>query len=153
MSSEHDFDFLVGEWRVAHRRLKERLANCSEWLEFGGHCSLRQTLGGFANVDDNVLDMPGGAYRAMTVRTFDPAAKQWSIWWFDGRNPGALDPPMVGAFEDNVGLFFCEDAFQGRPIRVRFIWTVGDEPRWEQAFSADGGATWETNWTMDFTRA
>jgi len=153
MSSEHDFDFLVGEWRVAHRRLKERLANCHEWETFPGHCSFRKTLGGFGNVDDNIVELPGDAYRAMTVRTFDPASKQWSIWWFDARFPRVLEPPMVGAFATNTGLFFCNDTFKGRPIRVRFIWTVRPTPRWEQAFSADAGATWETNWEMDFTPA
>jgi hypothetical protein len=153
MSSEHDFDFLVGEWRVAHRRLKERLANSTKWLEFSGQTSLRKTLGGFGNVDENQLDMPGGAYHALTVRTFDPETRQWSIWWFDQRYPRTLEPPVIGAFENGVGVFFCDDTFKGRPIRVRFIWTVRESPRWEQAFSEDGGATWETNWEMDFTRA
>lgn len=153
MSSEHDFDFLVGDWRVAHRRLKERLANCSEWLEFPGVCSLKKTLGGFGNVDENHLDMPGAAYHAMTVRTFDPKTKQWSIWWFDQRYPHTLEPPVIGAFENGAGVFFADDTLNGRPIRVRFLWTVREAPRWEQAFSPDGGASWETNWVMDFTRA
>lgn len=153
MSSEHDFDFLVGDWRVAHRRLKERLAGCDEWIAFDGVSQMRKTLGGFGNVDENVLNMPGGAYHALTVRTFDSQSLQWSIWWFDQRYPRAIDPPMVGAFENGVGIFFCDDVFESRPIRVRFIWTVRDQPRWEQAFSEDGGATWETNWVMDFTRA
>ena len=30
--------------------------------------------------------------------------------------------------------------------------TPGTAARWEQAFSADGGATWEVNWVMEFTR-
>ena len=47
------------------------------------------------------------------------------------------------------------DAFEGRPITVRFTWSGIDtpEPRWEQAFSDDGGRTWETNWIMQFTCA
>lgn len=153
MSSEHDFDFLVGNWRVAHRRLKDRLTNCTEWISFQGTCSLKKTLGGFGNLDENHLDMPGGAYHAMTVRIFDPETKQWSIWWFDQRTPRTLEPPVVGSFENGAGVFFADDTFKGRPIRVRFLWTVREQPRWEQAFSADGGATWETNWEMDFTRS
>jgi hypothetical protein len=153
MSSENDFDFLVGDWRVAHRRLKERLANCTEWVAFDGTCHLEKTLGGFGNVDQNSLDLPGGAYHAMTVRTFDPKSKQWSIWWFDQRYPHNIEPPVVGAFENGAGVFFSDDTFNGRPIRVRFLWAVRDAPRWEQAFSPDGGASWETNWVMDFARA
>ena len=68
------------------------------------------------------------------------------------RNP-KLDPPMVGSFSDGRGLFFGDDTFEGKPIRVRFIWSplTYATCRWEQAFSQDGGETWETNWTMDFT--
>ena len=65
-----------------------------------------------------------------------------------------IDVPVVGRFVDGVGTFLAEDTFEGRPIVVRFLWTRTDtpSPRWEQAFSEDGGTTWETNWEMDFTR-
>ena len=154
-TSKHtDFDFFIGSWDVAHCRLKERLADCVEWEEFKGTTVVRKVLGGFGNVDDNVLELPGGHYRAVTLRSFDPPRKVWTIWWLDGRYPGSLDTPMVGQFTDGVGRFYADDTFNGRPIRVRFIWSVPrpDAPRWEQAFSADSGTTWETNWTMDFAR-
>ena len=153
MKGANDFDFFIGEWRVHHRRLKERLANNQEWIEFDGTSAVRKILGGHGNMDDNVLNIPGGAYNAVTVRTYDPAKAQWSIWWFDSRYPASLDPPVVGRFENGVGTFYADDHFKGKPIRVRFLWTQhSDTPHWEQAFSTDGGTTWETNWTMDFTR-
>src|SRR4030095_13964788 len=96
MKGVNDFDFFTGEWRVHHRRLSERLANSHEWIEFEGTCAVRKILGGLGNMDDNVLDMPGGAYNAVTVRTYDSAKDQWSIWWLDGSNPGSLDAPVVG---------------------------------------------------------
>ncbi len=144
----------MGSWRVAHRRLKERLVDNHEWVEFGGTSAARKILGGLGNIDDNTLALPGGPYRAVTLRSFDVATQQWSIWWLDGRNPRHLDTPVVGRFENGVGTFYADDTFNGRPIRVRFLWTQPgpDMPRWEQAFSADAGATWETNWTMNFTR-
>jgi NIPSNAP/Protein of unknown function (DUF1579) len=153
MKGVNDFDFFIGEWRVHHRRLKERLAENHEWIEFDGTCAVRKILGGLGNMDDNVLEMPGGGYNAVTVRTYDPAKDQWSIWWIDSRNPGSFDPPVVGRFENGVGTFYAEDHFKGKPIRVRFLWTQRfTTPHWEQAFSTDAGKTWETNWTMDFTR-
>jgi hypothetical protein len=154
LSGHTDFDFFIGRWDVSHRRLKERLAGCTEWAEFKGTSVVRTVLGGFGNVDDNLLELPGGHYRAVTLRSFDPVRKLWTIWWLDGRYPGTLDTPMVGRFTEGVGHFYADDEFNGRPIRVRFIWSVPgpDAPRWEQAFSVDGGATWETNWTMDFAR-
>src|SRR5436190_8660300 len=150
----NDFDFLVGNWRVHHRRLKERLSGSHDWIEFEGTCAMQKILDGAGNMDENVLDFPGNAYRALTLRTYDSAKRQWSIWWFDSRNPGHLDPPVVGGFKDGVGTFYAEDTLRGKPIRVRFLWTnLTTQPHWEQAFSEDGGKTWETNWTMEFVKS
>lgn len=153
-SSADDFDFLIGDWRVYHRRLKERLSGCTAWVEFEGTSTTRKILGGFGNLEDNMLELPDGAYRAVAMRAFDPATGTWAIWWLDGRRPHHLDVPVVGRFEGGTGLFYADDTFDGTPIKVRFTWTLldADAARWEQAFSADGGNSWETNWTMDFVR-
>jgi hypothetical protein len=149
-----DFDFFFGNWDVSHRRLQKRLTGDTNWDEFTGTCEVRPLLGGLGNVDDNVIELPDGTYRAATVRTFDPATRQWSIWWIDGRNPLTIDVPVRGAFTDGVGTFLCEDVFDGRPIQVRFLWSeiAQNTARWEQAFSQDSGTTWETNWIMEFAR-
>lgn len=149
-----DFDFFQGAWSVRHRRLRARLVGCAEWEEFGGSVSVWPILGGAGNIDDNVLHLPGGTYRAATLRAYDAAQRRWSIWWLDGRRPDRLDVPVTGSFAAGTGTFEAEDTLDGRPIRVRFRWlhTATPTPRWEQAFSPDAGATWETNWTMDFTR-
>lgn len=152
MSPPTDFSFIIGHWIVHHRRLKERLTGCTEWLEFRGQSSTRPILGGFGNLEDNLLALPEGDYRAAALRSFDPATGQWSIWWLDSRHPHALDVPVVGRFSDGVGTFLARDELNGHPIQIRFIWSVPASglPRWEQAFSADAGLSWETNWTMDF---
>ncbi|HUZ65586.1 MAG TPA: DUF1579 domain-containing protein [Acetobacteraceae bacterium] len=149
-----DFDFVIGSWRVRHRRLKARLAGCTEWEEFAGTSTTGKTLGGFGNIEDNMLDLPAGPYRAVALRAFDPALASWSIWWLDGRYPHRLDPPVVGRFEGGVGTFAGDDVLDGRPIRIRFLWQplTPDTCRWEQAFSADGSESWEVNWVMAFTR-
>jgi len=150
-----DFDFMIGDWTVRHRRLNERLVGCTEWTEFSGTSSTRKILQGFGNVEDNVLHFPEGTVRAAAFRSFDPATEQWSIWWLDGRNPHALDVPVIGRFTDGIGAFHADDVLNGKPIRVRFLWypNPGADPRWEQAFSSDGGTTWEVNWVMHFQRA
>ena len=150
----HDFDFFMGKWKVQHRRLKERLAGCDEWIEFDGTCAAQKLLDGQSNVDDNVLNLPQGSYRAVSLRSYDLEKRFWSIWWLDSRFPGRLDPPVVGMFVDGIGTFFADDTLAGRPIRVRFLWTdtQSQSPHWEQAFSADNGIIWETNWLMDFIR-
>ena len=147
-----DFDFMIGDWQVSHRRLNARLCGCAEWTEFQGTSSTRRILGGFGNVEDNLLHFPDGQVRAAAFRSYDSTTRSWSIWWLDGRAPHQLDVPVVGTFADDVGMFYASDTLDGRPIKVRFTWYVnpGGNPRWEQAFSADGGSTWETNWTMEF---
>lgn len=156
LGSLHDFDFLVGNWRVHHRKLKERLAGSHDWVEFDGTCSMRQLMNGWANVDDNVMSVPGGAYRGVGLRSYDPKTGLWAIWWLDGRDPfGDLDPPVKGNFVNGVGNFYSDDTLNGKPVRVRYTWShiTSNSARWEQAYSPDGGKTWETNWVMDFARA
>jgi hypothetical protein len=43
----------------------------------------------------------------------------------------------------------------GQATRTRFIWSdiSAASARWEQAFSTDAGASWDTNWIMSFQRA
>jgi hypothetical protein len=88
------------------------------------------------------------------VRLYNPATGEWSIYWAANTGKGRFDVPMVGRFEGGVGRFFAQEVFEGRHIFNRFIWTIpgADACRWEQAFSDDGGKTWETNWVMEFER-
>ena len=157
LSGLHDFDTRVGQWTAHHRKLKERLADNHEWVEFDGTQTFWQLMNGYANVDENVFELPGGAaYRGVTLRAYDPQTGQWAIWWLDGRNPfNEMDPPVKGRFENGVGTFYADDTLRGNPIKVRFVWSnmTATAAHWEQAFSPDGGKTWETNWITDFRKS
>jgi hypothetical protein len=150
----HDFDFLIGKWRVHHWRLKDRLAGSHDWVEFEGTSELWMTMDGRGTVDDNYIGLPGGPYRAVGIRAHDPKTQTWAIWWLDERSPRAIEPPVYGNIKDGVGTFEGDDVFNGKPIKVRFVWSriTADSAHWEQAFSPDGGRNWETNWRMDLTR-
>jgi hypothetical protein len=151
----HAFDLRLGKWTAHHRRLKERLADCHEWVEFDGTQTLWPLMNGAANVDENVFLMPGGAFGGVSLRAYDAKTGEWAIWWLDGRNPfGELDPPLKGRFDHGVGTFYADDKLRGQPIRVRFTWSkiTANGAHWEQAFSSDGGKSWETNWVTDFQR-
>ena len=155
LSGLHDFDFLFGEWRIHSRRLKERLTGSTDWEEFEGTLSCRSYMDGRANVDDTVFHTPQGIYRGVAPRAYDPKTGQWAIWWIDGRNPfGNVDPPVKGRFKNGVGTFYAEDTLRGKPIKVRFTWShiTKTTARWEQAFSPDGGKTWEVNWEQRLER-
>ena len=153
-SGARDFDFIHGSWVVRHRRLKDRLVGSLDWQEFGGSMVAEPILGGLGNFDRNVIDLPAGPYEACTLRLFDPRTFLWSIHWIDGRDP-QVGPPVVGSFANGAGLFIGSDVLDGRPISVRFEWSriTASSARWEQAFSADGGDSWELNWEMDFRRS
>lgn len=147
-----DFDFWNGRWTVHNRRLRERLKGSTEWDEFTATCVAHPLPGGLGNEDEYRTDFAGG-FTGLSFRIFNRSTKQWAILWADSRG-GTLDPPVVGSFQGDTGIFEGVDTFEGRPIRVRFIWSRvrTANPRWEQAFSADEGRTWETNWVMDMTR-
>jgi hypothetical protein len=144
----------MGIWNCRHRYLVKRLADCHDWIEFDGPFAARKILDGFGNIDEGDINLPGDRYRGVSLRTYDPEANQWSIYWLDSRQPGRLFPPVRGGFDKGIGTFHGDDEFAGRPIRVRLIWSRITEKsaRWEQAFSTDEGNSWETNWFMDFTR-
>lgn len=150
----HDFDFLIGKWRVHHWRLKDRLAGSHDWVEFDGTSQLWMTMDGHGTVDDNYIGLPGGPYRAVGLRSYDPKTGVWAIWWLDERKPHDIEPPVFGNFKDGAGTFEGDDIFNGKPIKVRFTWSriTANSAHWEQAFSPDGGSSWETNWRMELTR-
>ena len=150
----HDFDFLHGAWRIRNRKLRAPLAGSSDWYEFEGRAVERPLWDGQGNLEEYEATLPDGVHlRGLALRLYNPVAKQWTINW-SSSTTGTLDPPMTGVFSDGVGSFYSHEDYKGRPIVVRFLWTSSgrDAARWEQAFSADDGASWETNWVMDFTR-
>lgn len=146
-----DFDFLTGNWTVANRRLRQRLAGCDEWEEFTATSVAWSLLDGSANIDQ--FTFPDGS-SALTLRLFEPESRQWSLSWATSAQ-GRLFPPVIGAFSDGTGLFYGDDVHVGTPVRVRYIWSeiTPTSARWEQAFSADQEKTWETNWIMELVRS
>ena len=148
--SIQDFNFLAGHWDVSNRRLAQRGVGSQIWNEFPASMSARLHLSGLVNTDEIHFSTQG--WSGMTLRVFDLERRQWSIYWINSAE-GVLSPPVIGGFEGARGEFYGDDHDEGRPVKVRFIWTRHgvDAARWEQAFCYDGG-TWETNWIMEFTR-
>jgi hypothetical protein len=150
-SSDRDFDFLVGKWKMHNRRLNKRLENGQDWTEFDSWSENVKILSGTADMDTySTTEMPGlegKRFEGLTLRLFNTKTRLWSVYWV-ASNVGILDPPVVGSFENGVGHFFGKDTFNGKPIIFVFRWDARDKERpiWSQAFSADNGKTWEWNW-------
>ena len=153
-SSKNDFDFFEGKWNLQNKKLKSRLTGCDEWIEFESTQEMYKVLNGAGNIDNFLATFDGEPFEGMTVRLFNPKTKLWSIYWADS-NEGKLDPPVVGSFENKVGHFFTKDTFNNKDIVVVFRWDARNEsnPVWSQAFSEDGGKTWEWNWYMFMRKA
>jgi hypothetical protein len=146
-----DFDFLVGQWSVTHRTLRERLRGSDDWETFTGPARAYSLLDGVLSVDEFTLK---GGLKGSSIRTLDAARQRWSIHWTTNAS-GRLFAPVYGGFDGDRGEFFGADVEGGRSVLARYKWwgRTGGQPRWEQAFSTDGGREWETNWVMTFERA
>ena len=145
-SSQHDFDYLVGTWKLRNRKLASRLTHSTQWISFESRVEMHQILNGLGNIDKYTDQASGKPYEGVALRLFNPSTRLWSIYWADG-NSGTLDPPVVGSFENKIGHFFARDKYRGTPIIMVFRWDVRnpDRPIWSQAFSTDEGKTWEWN--------
>ncbi|MEW6730208.1 MAG: hypothetical protein AB1489_02610 [Acidobacteriota bacterium] len=146
-SSQNDFDFLVGKWKLHHKKLKSRLNNCNEWDEFETTVEDFRILEGLGHMDVGHATFNGKPWEGRTLRLFNPKTRLWSLYWV-ASDVGVLDPPVVGSFENGIGHFFTKDVFNGKKIIMMFRWNVRDKERpiWSQAFSPDNGKTWEWNW-------
>lgn len=152
-SSHQDFDFFIGNWNIHNKKLKTRLNNCTEWLEFEATGECHKILNGFGNTDQFTTAFNGIPFQGATFRLFNPKTRLWSLYWADS-NVVVLDVPQIGSFEGNIGRFYAKDVFEGKPIIVVFEWDKTDPaaPTWSQAFSPDKGKTWEWNWRMRFSQ-
>jgi hypothetical protein len=149
-----DFDFFLETWKTRNRRLKRRLDHCTEWEEFDSIAVCQAILGGIGNIDSFSATFPDGSpFEGGSFRIFNPGTWLWSIYWADDRSC-ELFPPVLGRFVDGVGEFHGDDTSNGVPVKVTFRWTeiTPTSAHWQQAFSADGGLTWETNWHSYHTR-
>jgi hypothetical protein len=151
-SSKNDFDFLEGVWNVKNRKLKTRLNNCRDWEEFESEIHMRKTLMG--NIENYYATFNGEPFEGIAVRLFNPSTTLWTIYWIDNINPEMDKNPVVGSFENGFGKFYTNAVFNHKNILVIYQWNVTNpnNPIWSQAFSEDGGITWEWNWEMHLNK-
>ena len=150
----HDFDFQVGSWEVHHRRLHHPLTGAdpddpASWYDHTGPATADLLLHGTVSIDQ--LELAGETGMSFRIRT--PGTDEWTIYWVSTRD-GVLQAPVVGVWQDGRYEGIGPDVYGGKPILARYVWSeiTATTARWEQAFSVDDGATWESNWVMQWTR-
>jgi hypothetical protein len=153
---QHDFDFLIGSWKIHLKRRLHPLSGSNEWVEFDGTVVCRTIWNGLAEVEEFNVDSPEKNIfiQGLAVRLYNPTTHQWSIYWANRKNAAFDSLPQIGQFANGRGEFYGQDTLEGRAVYVRFVWsnTTSSAPHFEQAFSADGGKTWEVNWSTEQTR-
>lgn len=150
---QHDFDFEIGSWKTHLRRLMNPLSGSTTWVEYEGTTVVRKVWNGRANLVELQADGPAGHFEGLSLRLYNPQSRQWSLN-FANINSGVLSQPTIGGFKNGRGEFFNQETFNGRAIFVRFVISdiTPNSCRFEQAFSDDGGKTWEVNWIARDTR-
>ncbi len=147
----HDFDWDIGSWKTHQKRLLHPLTGSTTWVEYQGTDVVRKIWDG-ANQGLIEAQGPAGRLEIYTLRVYNPDAHQWNIY---STNPaaGVLGPPAVGEFKNGRGEFYDQETYNGRAILVRFaVFDITpDSCGFEQAFSADGGKTWEANFIVTET--
>jgi hypothetical protein len=150
---QHDFDFEFGSWTAHLERIRHPLSGDKTWVSYDGTSVVHPLLDGRENVGE--LDVRGaaGTIEGLTIRTFDPKKRRWNVSWVNAGD-GSLTNPMIGGFHNGQGLFYGNDTYNGKPILVRFEFSNVSRRhfRFQQAFSGDGGKSWEVNWTANFDR-
>jgi hypothetical protein len=150
---QHDFDFEIGIWKTRLRRRVHPLTGSTRWVEYEGTSVVRAVWSGRASLLELVADGAAGHFEGLNLRLYNPKAHQWSLI-FAASNHGTLSPPAIGEFKNGRGEFFDQEIVTGRATFVRFVISdiTPDSCRFEQAFSEDGGKTWEVNWIATDTR-
>lgn len=150
---QHDFDFEIGTWKTRMSRLLQPLSGSKTWADYEGTSVARKVWDGRANLLELEVEGPSGHIEGLSLRLYDPQARQWSLNFSSSRT-GMLSPPVIGEFKDGRGEFYGQESIDGRAVLVRFV--ISDitptSAHFEQAFSADGGKTWEVNWIATDTR-
>lgn len=148
------FDFLVGDWTVANRRLRQPLAGRDDWYETDATASATTLHNGAISIDE--MWFPQLGFAGTSIRVHTPADDLWTIYWVNS-NSGHLQPPVRGTWSADGQRFVATgpDELDGRAILTRYLWhsVSASSATWEQAFSVDDGKSWETNWIMTWTRA
>ncbi|HEU4384500.1 MAG TPA: hypothetical protein VFR85_13520 [Anaeromyxobacteraceae bacterium] len=150
---QHDFDFEIGTWKTHLKRLLRPLSGSTTWVEYEGTTVVRKVWNGRANLVELVAEGPAGRFEGLSLRLYNPEARQWSLNFANAKS-GTLTVPTIGEFKGGRGEFYAQDTLNGRAILVRFVISdiTPSSCRFEQAFSDDGGKTWEVNWIAVDTR-
>jgi hypothetical protein len=150
---QHDFDYLLGSWKIHLKKMVHPLTGSTEWVEYDGTTVCKKVWSGRAELEEfSVYNREKNLHiEGLALRLYNPDSHQWSIYWATPKSGAIGGPPVVGEFKNGRGEFYDQEPFNGRVILTRYVWTntTTKAPHFEQQYSDDGGKTWETNWITE----
>lgn len=149
---QHDFDFNLGTWKTHIHRVSHPPGAQPASVEITGTVTVRPIWGGRAQLEEIEADGPQGHWQGATLFLYNPKARQWTQTYFDSANP--VPSTTTGGFADGRGELYSQDIVDGKAILVRGTWSDirPDSHRYEEAWSHDGGRTWETMFSAQLER-
>jgi hypothetical protein len=149
----HDFDFNLGTWHTHIRSRQHPLTGSDSWDELDGTVTVRKVWGGKASMEEIDANGPTRHLQGLTLFLYNPQSHQWSQT-FASMGTGQLETPAIGEFKDGRGELIDQEAYNGRTILVRSVWSdiKADSHHFEIAFSDDNGKNWETIFIAHLTR-
>jgi hypothetical protein len=152
--AQHDFDWQLGTWNIHMKRLLHPLSTAETWTTYDGTVDVKKLWGGRADLAEIDTQGPSGHLQFLSLRLYDPKAHQWTLNFAHAGSYLVGTPPMYGQFHDGKGEFYAADTLDGKTIleSFKFGGITAGMAQDQQAFSADGGKTWEVNWINDQTR-
>jgi hypothetical protein len=117
---QRDFDFHLGVWKTRVSRLTQPLSGSNTWVAYEGTTVVRKVWDGRANLVELEVEGPAGRIEGLSLRLYDPKARQWSLTYASAR-AGTLTQPVFGAFKNGRGEFYGLESLDGRAIFVRFV--------------------------------
>jgi len=151
---QHDFDFEIGTWKTHLKRRLSPLTGSNTWVEYEGTTVVRKVWDGRANLVELDVSGSSGRIEGLSLRLYNPESRQWSLNFANVKG-GVMATPTIGEFKNGRGEFYSQETLNGRAILVRFVISdiTPNSCHFEQAFSDNGGKTWEVNWIAVDTRA
>jgi hypothetical protein len=153
-AERHAFDFDLGRWKTHSQRLLHPLTGSRDWVEMDGTTVVRKVWGGKGNLAEYDANGTAGHVTLLALRWFNPVMHEWNNDFATPQVGSLSGTPGIGRFKDGRADFYGFDEIRGRSVLVRFsIWKITDDTaQSEQAFSTDGGRSWEVNWINRYTR-
>lgn len=149
-SPHREFDFWIGEWSVQNRHFRN-----GQWVDTDvTRARITPVCGKRAILEEWTGVLHGAFMNGFSLRAYDPGREDWALllsWTTDGNSTFGR---LRGRFRHGRGEFFSSWTDSQGPVTQRYSFSDGlpNTVRWDSAMTRDGGASWATDWIMEFSR-